>query len=495
MLALACALLAWPLWRSGRQWLAAALAACSVHAAERPNIVIVIADDLGWRDVGFHGAQVKTPNLDRLASGGAGLNAMYVQPYSSQTRAALLTGRYPMRYGLQSLSIGRNAAYGLPKEERTVAQALHEKGYRTAFVGDWRLGHAQPEFWPTRRGFETFYGSLAGSSESVVRKGAKTDWRRGEKPAVDAGYVTDLVAAETVAVIRKHDTSAPLFVVASFNAPAHYEDVPRELRESLKTVEDDTRRSYLAAVAGFDRALGAILAELERRQMSGSTLVVVLSDNGGAVPLRFATGDADVRRPAADNGTYREGKGSLYEGGVRAVAVASWPGRIPPGTVVTEPLHATDLGATVMALGDGQRLAAAFDAMIAGMAGEMERLGVRVTRLASAHAAPCFSFEGVFHWQDTWLPLHRSAPDPAHLARLTEPAANPEARALVKRLRDMTIDLFRQHGAASNQIGRGYPFLPVLRDAPAALLMAIKQALDPRNLMNPGVLGFPPPAG
>ena len=334
--------------------LAAALAACSVHAAERPNIVIVIADDLGWRDVGFHGAQVKTPNLDRLASGGAVLNAMYVQPYSSQTRAALLTGRYPMRYGLQSLSIGRNAAYGLPKEERTVAQALHEKGYRTAFVGDWRLGHAQPEFWPTRRGFETFYGSLAGSSESVVRKGAKADWRRGEKPAVDAGYVTDLVAAETVAVIRKHDTSAPLFVVASFNAPAHYEDVPRELRESLKTVEDDTRRSYLAAVAGFDRALGAILAELERRQMSGSTLVVVLSDNGGAVPLRFATGDADVRRPAADNGNHREGKGSLYEGGVRAVAVASWPGRIPAGTVVTESLHATDLGATIMALGDGQ---------------------------------------------------------------------------------------------------------------------------------------------
>lgn len=148
-----------------------------------------------------------------------------------------------------------------------------------------------------------------------------------------------------------------------------------------------------------------------------------------------------------------------------------------------------------VALGDGQRLAAAFDAMIAGMAGEMERLGVRVTRLASAHAAPCFSFEGVFHWHDTWLPLHRSAPDPAHLARLTEPAANPEARALVERLRDMTIDLFRRHGAASNQIGRSYPFLPVLRDEPAALLMAIKQALDPRNLMNPGVLGFPPPAG
>lgn len=333
---------------------AGALIACAVHAADRPHIVIVLADDLGWRDTGFHGAQVKTPNLDRLAAGGAVLNALYVQTYSSQTRAALLTGRYPMRYGLQTFSIARTAGYGLPKEERTVAQSLRDKGYRTAFVGDWRLGHAQPDLWPTRRGFDQFYGSLAGAVESVIRKGAKTDWRRGEKPAADAGYVTDLVANEAVAVIRRHDVSAPLFLVAAFNAPAHYEEVPRDLREGLKAVEDDTRRSYLAAVAGFDRALGTIAAELERRQMTGDTLLLLLSDNGGAVPLRFPTGDADVRRPAADNGMFREGRGSLYEGGVRGVALASWPGRLAPGTVVTESLHVTDLAATVLALGGGE---------------------------------------------------------------------------------------------------------------------------------------------
>ena len=145
-----------------------------------------------------------------------------------------------------------------------------------------------------------------------------------------------------------------------------------------------------------------------------------------------------------------------------------------------------------VALGEAQRLVAAFDQLIAQVAEEMDRHDVRVTRLASALATPCFSFEGVFHWRDSWLPLHHSAPDAAHIARLAEPAANPAARALVERLREMTVALFHDHGAASNQIGRTYPFLSALRDEPAAVLRAIKQAVDPRNLMNPGVLGFRP---
>src|SRR6185295_17500665 len=116
------------------------------HAQERPHILYVLADDLGWSDVGFHRGSLRTPTLDAMAAGGAILNAFYVQPYSSQTRAALLTGRYPMRYGLQSLSITRASGYGLPAEERTLAQALKDEGYRTAFVGDWLLGHAKPEY-------------------------------------------------------------------------------------------------------------------------------------------------------------------------------------------------------------------------------------------------------------------------------------------------------------------------------------------------------------
>ncbi|KKW90821.1 hypothetical protein YP76_19385 [Sphingobium chungbukense] len=139
---------------------------------------------------------------------------------------------------------------------------------------------------------------------------------------------------------------------------------------------------------------------------------------------------------------------------------------------------------------DAHRLIDAFDAMIAPHAEEMAAHGVRYTRLVSALANHCFSFEPVFHWQDRWQPLHRSAPDPAHLAAFEEPVPNPQGRALVDRLRRETVDLFRSLGAASNQIGRTYPFRAALSPAPDHLLSTIKQALDPRGLMNPGVLGF-----
>ncbi len=327
-----------------------ALVASVAQSADRPHVVIVLADDLGWKDVGFHGSTIRTPTLDRLAANGAALNTFYVQPYSSQTRAALLTGRYPMRYGLQSLSVGRTSTYGLPSEERTLAEALKAAGYRTAYVGEWLLGHTKPEFWPTRRGFGAFYGSLAGTQESVLRKGAKSDWRRGDKPIPDFGVVTDLLTKEAVSLIQRHDDPAPLFLMLSYNSPARYGDAPRALLDSYAALTDDTRRSYAAAVTQLDSAIGEVVAALEKRRMLNDTLLIFFSDNGGAVPNRFTTGDGDVRSPAADNGRFREGKGSLYEGGVRAVALAQWPGRIPPGTIVNEPLHVTDVHATVLAL-------------------------------------------------------------------------------------------------------------------------------------------------
>jgi arylsulfatase A-like enzyme len=324
--------------------------ALEAPAANRPHIVYLLADDLGWRDVGFHGGEAKTPNLDRLAAGGASLNAFYVQPYSSQTRAALLTGRYPMRYGLQSLSITRASKYGLPSDERTLAQQLKDAGYRTAFVGEWLLGHAKPDYWPTHRGFDAFYGSLSGTPAALLSKGSRSDWRRGENVASDAGYVTELLAREAVSLIRRHDPATPLFLLVAFNAPARYADVPPAALEAYRHIADDTRRNYLAAVSALDSAVGDIVSALAQRNLSNDTLLVFHSDNGGAIPTRFPTGDGDVRRPAADNGVFREGKGSLYEGGVRAAALMHWPGRIPPNTVVTAPLHVTDLHTTLLGL-------------------------------------------------------------------------------------------------------------------------------------------------
>jgi arylsulfatase A-like enzyme len=319
-------------------------------AQERPNIVYILADDLGWNDVGFHHGTLRTPNLDRLAAEGAALNSFYVQPYSSQTRAALLTGRYPMRYGLQTLTISPADRYGLPPEERTLAQLLKESGYRTTFIGTWLLGHAKPDYWPTHRGFEHFYGSLSGQVEPVLRKTAKADWRRDERPLKEDGYITELMAREAVSVVGRHDTASPLLLMISFNTPAQYYGAPKALLDSYRDISEDTRRSYAAAVTALDNAVGQILDALEKRQMRSNTLIVFHSDNGGAVPMRFPTGDGDVQKPAADNGVFREGQGSLYEGGVRAAALASWPGKIPPKTVVNEPLHVTDLYVTLATL-------------------------------------------------------------------------------------------------------------------------------------------------
>jgi arylsulfatase A-like enzyme len=330
--------------------LIALVVAGDLGAAERPHIVYLLADDLGWNDVGFHGGRIRTPNLDRLAAEGAVLNAFYAQPFSSQTRAALLTGRYPMRYGLQTLSILPSSRFGLPPEERTLAQALKDTGYRTAFLGNWLLGHAKPEYWPTARGFDIFYGSLSGKVEPVLRRSAASDWRRDGRPLKEEGYVTDLLARETANLVRRHDPAVPLLLIVSFNTPAQSHGAARELVDSYRDLPDWARRGYAAAVTGLDAAVGRIVAALDERQMLASTLIVFHSDNGGALPTRFPTGDGDVQTAVADNGVFREGKGSLYEGGVRVAALAVWPGRIRPKTIVTEPVHVTDLYVTLLRL-------------------------------------------------------------------------------------------------------------------------------------------------
>jgi arylsulfatase A-like enzyme len=328
----------------------ALLVAASAWAAQRPNIVYILADDLGWKDVGFHGGSIRTPNLDRLAAGGAVLNAFYVQPFSTQTRAALMTGRYPMRYGLQTGSILPASRYGLPQEERTLGQALKDAGYSTAFVGKWQLGHARSEHWPTRRGFDYFYGTLSGQVDFVLTKTAKADWRRNEQAVREEGYVTALLAKDAVKLIERQEASHPMLLVLSFTAPAAPYGAPKHIVDQYRDVADPAQRNYAAAVTALDQAVGEVLAALERRRMLDNTLIVFHSDNGGALPTKYPTGDGDVQDFAADNGVFREGKGSLYEGGVRVVALASWPGRIPPKSTVTDMVHVTDMYTTILKL-------------------------------------------------------------------------------------------------------------------------------------------------
>jgi len=332
------------------QALAAILLAGTAAAAERPHVVFILADDLGWKDVGFHGGQVRTPSIDRLAEGGAALNAFYVLPASTQTRAALLTGRHPMRYGLQTRDIVPASRYGLPEEERTLAAALKESGYRTAFVGRWQLGHAQPQWWPTRRGFDSFYGSLAGQAGAQLVKGGKSDWRRNDKPVPDTGNASALLTREAVAAISRHDPSVPLFLVLAYSLPARTGEADKAALASVSDVADSARRAHLAAVATLDAAVGEVVAALDKRGMLENTLLVFHGDNGGGVATRYPTGETDDLTTGADNGVFREGRGSLYEGGVRGFAVAHWPKAIKPKTVIPDMLHVTDLFPTVIAL-------------------------------------------------------------------------------------------------------------------------------------------------
>lgn len=322
-----------------------------LRAADAPNIVYILANDLGWKDVGFHGGTPSTPRLDALAASGVRLERFYSLPNSTPTRAALMTGRYPMRYGLQMLSILPWSSYGLPLDERLLQQALKMVGYRTAAFGQWQLGHASRDLLPTLRGFDYFYGS----HNALLNHFAKTDltgerdWHRGERPIRERGYATTLIAREAAAFISDHDASRPLFMFVSLPAPAAPLQAPREEVLKYGEIRDEQRRAYYAMVSAMDAAVGAIVDAIDEKGISDNTLLIFHSDNGGAVKNKFPSGDGDVPRRVASNGPFRNGAGSLYEGGVRVVALAVWPGQISPG-VVAERIHVTDMYPTLLNL-------------------------------------------------------------------------------------------------------------------------------------------------
>ncbi|MGH9419786.1 MAG: sulfatase-like hydrolase/transferase, partial [Thermoanaerobaculia bacterium] len=173
-------------------FLLAALVTPAFAQTERtPNIVFILADDLGWKDVGFHGSDILTPNLDRLAKTGAVLEQFYVQPMCTPSRAALMTGRYPSRYGLQTAVIPSGGEYGLSSDEWLLPQMLREAGYETAIVGKWHLGHAKTEWWPSQRGFDSSYGPLIGEIDHFKHTShGVSDWYRDNEPVEEPGYDT-----------------------------------------------------------------------------------------------------------------------------------------------------------------------------------------------------------------------------------------------------------------------------------------------------------------
>src|SRR6188474_2306638 len=218
--------------------------------SEAPNVVFILADDLGRHDCGFMGGtQIKTPRLDKLASEGAKLDAFYVQPVCSPTRAAFMTGRYPMRHGLQVGVVRPWAQYGLPLEERTLPQALKEVGYETAICGKWHLGHFRPEYLPTHRGFDHQYGHYNGALDYFTHdRDGGFDWHRDDKVCRDEGYTTTLLGTEAVRLIDEHNTAKPLFLYVPFNAPHSPLQAPQEYLDRYSSITDPKRRTYAAMV-------------------------------------------------------------------------------------------------------------------------------------------------------------------------------------------------------------------------------------------------------
>jgi arylsulfatase B len=336
----------------GSSSLAWAPSAAAQTAAPRPHIVYILADDLGWKDVGFHGSDIKTPNLDKLAQGGARLEQLYAQPMCTPSRAALMTGRYPHRYGLQTLVIPSASKYGLPTDEWLLPQALKEAGYRTAIVGKWHLGHADRKYWPRQRGFDYQYGPMLGEIDYYTHSAHGTrDWYRDNELVLEDGYVTRLLGQDAVRLIGAHDPKIPLFLYLAFTAPHAPYQAPQDYLDQYSRIADPSRRAYAAMITAMDTEIGHVLEALEKRGMRENTLIVFQSDNGGPRSAKF-TGEVDMSRSTipADNGPYRDGKAMLYEGGTRVVALANWPEHIEAGTVVDQPIHIVDMYPTLVAL-------------------------------------------------------------------------------------------------------------------------------------------------
>jgi len=324
----------------------------AAQPAPRPNIVYIVADDQGWKDVGFHGSDIATPNLDRLAAGGARLEAFYAQPMCTPSRAALMTGRYPHRYGLQTLVIPSNGRYGLATDEKLLPAVLADAGYRTAIVGKWHLGHTERKYWPLQRGFQTQYGPLLGEIDYFTHDAhGVRDWYRQEKPLTEKGYATELIGSEAVRWLGQQNAKQPFFLYLAFTAPHAPYQAPQRLLERYAAIADPARRAYAAMITSMDEQIGRVVAALDAKGLRENTLIVFQSDNGGPRDARL-TGEIDMSKSTipADNGPWRDGKGSLYEGGVRVVALANWPGRIPAGTVVQAPLHVVDMLPTLAGL-------------------------------------------------------------------------------------------------------------------------------------------------
>lgn len=320
-------------------------------STQRPNIVFIIADDLGWADVGYHGSEIQTPNIDRLAREGVRFSHHYAMATCTPTRVGLMTGRYPSRYGVTAPAYGKI----FDDDTITLAEALRRGRYATSISGKWHMG-SPPDWTPRNYGFESSYGYFHGQVDPYVHdyKSGVPTWHRNDRYIEEKGHATDLITKEAIRVIEsKHDK--PFFLYVTYSVPHHPLDEPSEWTSKYEgRIQEPSRRWFAASVTHMDHGIGWIVEALDRQGLRKDTLIVFVSDNGGQQgwsskeEYKGRYGD----RPHAvlgNNRPLRGWKGELYEGGIRVPALANWPGVLKPREL-DAPVHIVDWMPTLCTL-------------------------------------------------------------------------------------------------------------------------------------------------
>lgn len=302
-------------------------------SSKQTNIILIVADDLGYNDVGYHGSRdIPTPHIDALAKSGVHFtNAYAASPMCQPSRAGFMTGRYQNRFGYESNT--DFPAAGLPLSELTLAEALKKEGYATGLVGKWHLGESD-DHRPESRGFDEFYGFLSGGHShlkgELLRGGDAVEIKKGE-------YSTDLFSAEAVDFVGRHQEH-PFFLFLSYNVPHKPIEATEKYLDRFSEIPDRNRRTYAAMVSAMDDGIGDVLRKLKETGNDENTLVIFLSDHGGAGSR------------GSDNAPFRGEKYSLAEGGIRVPFIMKWAGKIKPGSVYHNPIISLDIFPTCLAL-------------------------------------------------------------------------------------------------------------------------------------------------
>jgi arylsulfatase A-like enzyme len=321
----------------------------------KPNILVIVADDLGYADIGIHGAKaVPTPNIDKLAKSGVRCTSGYVSaPYCSPSRAGLLTGRYQTRFGHEfNPHVGPEAKLGLPLDQVTIANLLRSVGYTTAAIGKWHLGFSK-DHHPQSRGFDEFFGFLVGGHNYALRKDiepkisnvySNNHIHRGREPQKIDGFATDLFTNEAIGFVKRNKEK-PWFLYLAYNAVHTPLEISEKLKDRLPAdVKDPARRGYLALLLGLDDSVGRIMAHLHESGADENTLIIFISDNGGSGLAPFLAYNSGINLPL------RGYKGQTLEGGIRVPFFVAWRGKLPAEKTYDHPVIALDILPTACAL-------------------------------------------------------------------------------------------------------------------------------------------------